>query len=133
MGLVPFLKIFCAAYILLGVSFFCCCLVHHIVLDTVSIEGAFVLSTLLTVAFFLLCGWLVVRQDLLIVCLYDCLQVFAATVIGGFGGINIGAVLAFSAIFLPQLPDDVTLSQRSWIGKCSSKDDWMIAIGCVCD
>ena len=60
-------------------------------------------------------------------------KVFAATVIGGFGGINIGAVLAFSAIFLPQLPDDVTLSQRSWIGKCSSKDDWMIAIGCVCD
>ena len=80
MGLVPFLKIFCAAYILLGVSFFCCGLVHHIVLDTVSIEGAFVLSTLLTVAFFLLCGWLVVRQDLLIVCLYDCLQVFGATV-----------------------------------------------------
>ena len=45
-------------------------------------------------------------------------QIFAATVIGGFGGINVGAVLAFSAIFLPQLADHVTLSERSWIGKC---------------
>ena len=89
MGLVPFLKIFCAAYILLGVSFFCCCLVHHIVLDTVSIEGAFVFSTLLTVAFFLLCGWLVVRQDLLIVCVcMNCLQVSAAAV-GYFHGVPV--------------------------------------------
>ena len=46
-------------------------------------------------------------------------QIFAATVIGGFGGINVGAVLAFSAIFLPQLADHVTLSERSWIGKCN--------------
>ena len=39
----------------------------------------------------------------------------ASLVIGGLTGINLGAVLGFSAILLPQLPSHMTLEDKSWI------------------
>ena len=44
------------------------------------------------------------------------LQIFAALVIGGLSGISVGAVLGFSAILLPKLGPEVTLTEKSWIG-----------------
>lgn len=42
-------------------------------------------------------------------------QIYASAIIGGFTGVNVGAVLGFSAIMLPQLPHDMPLEIRSWI------------------
>ena len=36
--------------------------------------------------------------------------------IGGLSGISVGAVLGFSAILLPKLGPEVTLTEKSWIG-----------------
>ena len=45
------------------------------------------------------------------------MKVFAALVIGGLGGVSVGAVLGFSAILLPKLGPEVTLTEKSWIGR----------------
>ena len=42
-------------------------------------------------------------------------QLYASIFIGGFTGLNVGAVLGFSAILLPQLPREITLSDKSWL------------------
>ena len=42
-------------------------------------------------------------------------QLYASIFIGGFTGLNVGAVLGFSAILLPQLPKEITLSDKSWL------------------
>ena len=46
-------------------------------------------------------------------------QIFAALAIGGLGGISVGAVLGFSAILLPKLGSDVSVTEKSWIGNYS--------------
>ena len=52
-------------------------------------RGHLFFSVLLTVAFLFFClGQFVVRQDFLVMCLYYCLQVFAAAV-GNFHGISV--------------------------------------------
>jgi hypothetical protein len=46
-------------------------------------------------------------------------------VIGGLNGISVGAILGFSAILLPQLPDNITLSDKSWIGMQNNLTIWL--------
>ena len=46
---------------------------------------------------------------------YSYFQIFASVFIGVFTGVNMGAVLGFSAILLPQLPENMTMSEKSWI------------------
>ena len=45
------------------------------------------------------------------------MQLCVTLIIGGCGGLSVGGVLGFSAIFLPQLPTNITAEQKSWIGK----------------
>ena len=49
------------------------------------------------------------------------MKVFAALVIGGLGGVSVGAVLGFSAILLPKLGPEVTLTEKSWIGRYNNE------------
>ena len=48
--------------------------------------------------------------------LFKRFKIFASLAIGGLGGVSVGAVLGFSAILLPKLGPDVTVTEKSWIG-----------------